>query len=82
MSTRQRDQEKEIAFTTADKAENPSRYDDLMEKLLEGPYWVVDLLPGQVSADAAGQYFAWSAISCSGRGSSPCAANTPRSFCG
>ena len=58
MSTLQRDQEKEIAFTTADKAEDPSRYDDLMEKLLEGPYWVVDLLPEQVSADAAGQYFA------------------------
>lgn len=58
MSTRQRDRDREIPFTTADEATDPNRYDDLMEKLLEGPYWVVDLLPGQVSADAAGQYFA------------------------
>ena len=34
------------------------RYDELMGELLEGPYWIVDLLPEQVSADAAGQYFA------------------------
>ena len=60
MSTRQQD--RETPFTTADEAApevtDPSRYDDLMEKRLEGPYWVVDPLPEQVSADAAGQYFA------------------------
>jgi len=56
MSTGQRDQDRTIQFTTA--AADPRRYDDLMEKLLDGPYWVVDLLPEQVSADDAGQYFA------------------------
>ncbi len=59
MSTRQHDQNREIPFTAGEAAPaDPRRYDDLMEKLLEGPYWVVDLLPEQVSADAAGQYFA------------------------
>ena len=52
------DQNKELRITTADGATDPRRYDDLMEELLEGPYWVVDILPEQVSADAAGQYFA------------------------
>jgi len=37
---------------------DPRRFDDMMGALLEGPYWVVDILPEQVSADAAGQYFA------------------------
>ena len=43
---------------TASEAADPRRYDDLMGALLEGPYWIVDILPEQVSADAAGQYFA------------------------
>ncbi len=34
------------------------RYDEMMGELLEGPYWIVDILPEQVSADAGGQYFA------------------------
>ena len=42
----------------APEAADPRRYDDLMGALLEGPYWIVDILPEQVSADAAGQYFA------------------------
>ena len=37
---------------------DPRRYDDLVEELLEGPCWIVDILPEQVPADAAGQYFA------------------------
>ena len=37
---------------------DPRRYDDLVEELLEGPCWIVDILPEQVSADAAGQYAA------------------------
>ena len=37
---------------------DPRRYDGMMGELLEGPYWIVDILPGQVPADAAGQYFA------------------------
>ena len=40
------------------EAADPRRYDDLMGELLEGQYWIVDILPEQVSADAAGQYFA------------------------
>ena len=43
---------------TASEAENPRRFDDMMGALLEGPYWIVDILPEQVPADAAGQYFA------------------------
>ncbi len=42
----------------APEAEDPRRFDDMMGELLEGPYWIVDILPGQVPADAAGQYFA------------------------
>ena len=34
------------------------RFDEMMVELLEGPYWIVDILPEQVSADAGGQYFA------------------------
>ena len=30
----------------------------LIETLLEGPYWIADLLPSQVPRDAPGQYFA------------------------
>lgn len=37
---------------------DPRRYVDLMGDLLEGPCWIMDILPGQVPADAAGQYFA------------------------
>ena len=37
---------------------DPRRFDELMGALLEGPYWIVDILPEQVSADAGGQYFA------------------------
>ncbi len=34
------------------------RFDEMMGELLEGPYWIVDILPEQVSANAGGQYFA------------------------
>lgn len=37
---------------------DPRRFDELMGRLLEGAYWIVDILPEQVSAQAAGQYFA------------------------
>ena len=47
----------ELSKTTSE-AVSPRRYDELMGQLLEGPYWIVDILPEQVSADAAGQYFA------------------------
>ena len=43
---------------TSSEAADPRRFDDMMGDLLEGPYWIVDILPGQVPADAAGQYFA------------------------
>ena len=43
---------------TSTEDADPRRFDDTMGALLEGPYWVVDILPEQVSADAAGQYFA------------------------
>ena len=43
---------------TASGAVSPRRFDTLMGALLEGPYWIVDILPEQVSAEAAGQYFA------------------------
>ena len=43
------------------ESENPviraGQYDDLMGDLLEGPYWIVDILPEQVPKDAPGQYF-------------------------
>ena len=42
----------------APEAADPRRFDDMMGELLEGPYWIVDILPEQVPADAAGQYFA------------------------
>ena len=37
---------------------DPRRFDEMMGVLLEGPYWIVDILPEQVPTDAAGQYFA------------------------
>ena len=40
------------------KAENTRVYDDIIEKLLEGPYLIIDILPEKVPADAGGQYFA------------------------
>ena len=43
---------------TASGAVSPRRFDTLMGALLAGPYWIVDILPEQVSAEAAGQYFA------------------------
>ncbi len=44
--------------TAAPGDADPRRYDDMMGDLLEGPYWVLDVLPEQVPADAKGQYFA------------------------
>ncbi len=43
---------------TAPETADPRRFDDMMGDLLEGPYWIVDILPEQVPANAAGQYFA------------------------
>ena len=43
---------------TAPETADPRRFDDMMGELLEGPYWITDILPEQVPADAAGQYFA------------------------
>ena len=36
---------------------SPRQFDTLMGGLLEGPYWIVDILPEQVPKDAPGQYF-------------------------
>ena len=57
MSTWQHDQKEKLP-ETASEAASPHRYDERIEELLEGPYWIVDILPEQVPADAAGQYFA------------------------
>lgn len=38
--------------------ERDNDLEEMMGALLEGPYWIVDILPGQVPADAAGQYAA------------------------
>lgn len=35
----------------------PGRFDALMGELLEGPYWIADILPEQVPKDAGSQYF-------------------------
>ena len=43
---------------TPTEDEDPRRFDEMMGALLEGPYWIVDILPEQVPTDAAGQYFA------------------------
>ena len=47
----------ELSETSTETAD-PRRFDDMMGALLEGPYWIVDILPEQVPANAAGQYFA------------------------
>lgn len=47
----------ELSDAAADEAD-ARRFDETMGELLEGPYWVVDILPEQVSANAGGQYFA------------------------
>lgn len=33
-------------------------YDEIVERLLEAPFWVIDFLPKQVPQDALGQFFA------------------------
>ena len=33
------------------------QFDNMLENLLDGPYWIVDVLPEQVPKDACGQYF-------------------------
>ena len=47
----------ELSDAAPDEAD-ARRFDEMMGELLEGPYWIVDILPEQVSADAGGQYFA------------------------
>ena len=47
----------ELSETPTENAD-PRRFDEMMGALLEDPYWIVDILPEQVPADAAGQYFA------------------------
>ncbi len=47
----------ELSDAASDEAD-ARRYDEMMGELLEGPYWIVDILPEQVSANAGGQYFA------------------------
>ena len=47
----------ELSETPTEDAD-PRRFDEMMGALLEGPYWIVDILPEQVPANAAGQYFA------------------------
>ena len=51
---------RKIEVLTESPAPAPARdrYDDLMGRLLEGPYQIADILPEQVPADADGQYFA------------------------
>ena len=36
----------------------PNQYDDMIDRLLEAPYWIVDVLPERVPKDGEGQYFA------------------------
>ena len=48
----------EVLKESADPEPARDRYDDLMGRLLEGPYRIVDVLPEQVPEDAGGQYFA------------------------
>ena len=47
----------ELSDAASGKAD-ARRLDEMMGELLEGPYWIVDILPEQVPADAGGQYFA------------------------
>jgi hypothetical protein len=35
-----------------------NKFDERVERLLEAPYWVIDLLPWRVPQDGGGQYFA------------------------
>lgn len=43
---------------TVSEAADQLTFDNMMDELLDGPYWIVDILPEQVPADAAGQYSA------------------------
>lgn len=36
----------------------PDHFQDLIGKLIDGPYWILDFLPEQVPMGAGGQYFA------------------------
>ena len=47
----------ELSDAAPDQADART-FDEMMGELLEGPYWIVDILPEQVSANAGGQYFA------------------------
>ena len=47
----------ELSDAASDEPDARS-FDEMMGELLEGPYWIVDILPEQVSANAGGQYFA------------------------
>lgn len=51
---------RKIELLTEDQEPEIKRglYDELIEILLEGPYWIVDILPEQVPNNADGQYFA------------------------
>ena len=48
----------DILLEDSSAAIDPRQFDDLMGELLEGPYWIVDVLPEQVPVNAPGQYFA------------------------
>ncbi len=48
----------DLLSENSSSAIDPRQFDDLMGELLEGPYWIVDVLPEQVPANAPGQYFA------------------------
>ena len=48
----------ELLSETEARSVSPRQYDTLMGNLLEGPYWIADVLPEQVPKDAGGQYFA------------------------
>ena len=47
---------KRVRITTEDGQR--VRFEALAEELLEGPWWIADVLPEQVPKDAPGQYFA------------------------
>ena len=44
----------ELSETSTETAD-PLRSDEMIGALLQDPYWIVDILPEQVPADAAGQ---------------------------
>ncbi|MBR6114193.1 MAG: hypothetical protein IKQ10_03325 [Oscillospiraceae bacterium] len=48
----------ELLSETGASPVEPRQFDGLMASLLEGPYWIADILPEQVPADAGGRYFA------------------------